>query len=297
MEHMGTELSLQRHLKEAYGIQHFDDESKYWNWASATLSPARFRRLAGFMERFADGHVSQQTQWDFYQYISIPEIGSIAHSIKANAIAKTGAAVEPLLSSKASVLDLGCCTGYLTTWYAKRSRSRGVTGTDFSPRCIKYAGRKAEELGISNVEFVRMDITKSLPEKQFAAIVDTQTLCYLEDLQSVFRAIRERLRNDGVFISVPALREAESAVRYLQKMTAAGLVPKEVKVVFFSDLGSQGAYPMFIAGPSGTATDLDVGNLYKEIHVKLNGHRERKKRKRAMEWDERGPGVPNHVKI
>lgn len=262
--------SLERHLENHYGIHHFDDMFDYWNWARATLSPARFRRLTGHMESFADGDVAQQTQWSFYQYISDPEIGSVAHSFKADAIAKTGGLVEPLLSTRSSVLDVGCCTGYLTTWYAKRNRSSVVTGIDFSPRCIKYAARKAEELEISNAEFVHMDITKNLPQKQFDAIVDTQTLCYLDDQQRVFRVLRERLGNDGLFISVAALRDSESASHYLQQMTAAGLVLREVKVVFFSDLGGQGAYPAFIAGPSGKAIDLDVGNLYKGILAKLN---------------------------
>lgn len=62
---------------------------------------------------------------------------------------------QGMYNKDSHVLDVGCGTGRYALALARHCRS--VVGVDFSPRMLRIAREKAEELGLANVRFICLD--------------------------------------------------------------------------------------------------------------------------------------------
>jgi methylase of polypeptide subunit release factors len=91
----------------------------------------------------------------FFDFIAKPPILGLVHSLKADAMRVSGDAIAEHLPDRSRILDLGCHAGYLTTWYARLLPSASVLGVDRSRPAIETARQFAEQLGVSNVAFLR----------------------------------------------------------------------------------------------------------------------------------------------
>jgi SAM-dependent methyltransferase len=93
-------------------------------------------------------------------------------------------AIGPLVSARladaATILDVGCGPGILTTYYARRYPRARVTGIDRSPVCIAEAQRKMEALHLDNVRFECSDLGASSRDETYDCIVATHALVQSE---------------------------------------------------------------------------------------------------------------------
>lgn len=100
-----------------------------------------------------------------------------------------------------NILDLGCGRGRHSITLAQRGYT--VTGTDLSEKAIEKAGRIADELNLTNVEFHIRDMRNSLPDT-FDAIVNLFTTFgyFLKDEENsrVLQSAFEMLKPKGIFI-------------------------------------------------------------------------------------------------
>lgn len=123
-----------------------------------------------------------------------------------------------------SVLDLGCCFGFLPILLAERRPDALVVGSDLSPGTVALAGRVARALG-STARFLTSDATRlPLPDRA----VDTVTLVHLlEHLPPaaghdvVAEAMRVAKRR--VVIAVPLEDVANPAYGHVRTFTLASL--------------------------------------------------------------------------
>lgn len=252
---------LKEHL-ERYGIRHFEGED-YWEWARQELGEP----LAKEADRLRSKVTRQcalkpEDVQRFYEFIADPKRAGVVHSMKADAIRASGSAVEERLKGRERILDLGCHLGYLTAWYALKDRERRVTGIDFSKRSIREARKKAGELGVGNVHFQVEEITRFMSEESFDAIVDTQTISSIEDRDSLFQRLYRFLTPEGVFLSIPALKSAREARRFLGSLRRPGFHVNTFEFIFYLDCGEPGAYPMITAGQFGEDCGIDIEEAY-----------------------------------
>ena len=101
-------------------------------------------------------HNSAQ-RYDDVPYPSLPAPGSHPERL-ATIAAMRG--MQPADVSRARVLELGCGTGENLLPMAERYSQANFLGIDFSARQVELATRAAIELGLSNVEFRKLDIAQ-----------------------------------------------------------------------------------------------------------------------------------------
>lgn len=98
-------------------------------------------------------------------------------------------------------LDLGSGTGYPALLAAQKVGPTGrVTGVDFSGGMLDVARRKAETLGLGNIEFKECDVT-SLPfeDSSFDAVTSRFCLMFLPELAKTLSEVFRVLKPGGRF--------------------------------------------------------------------------------------------------
>lgn len=101
----------------------------------------------------------------------------------------------------ARILELCCGTGRLTIPIAKDGYN--ITGVDYTPSMLEQAKSKASAQGF-NIEFIEADIrTLDLPEKYDLIFIPFNSIHHLygnDDLFKAFTAVKNHLKNDGLFL-------------------------------------------------------------------------------------------------
>lgn len=97
------------------------------------------------------------------------------------------------------VLDVACGTGLIARKAAEAVGPHGrVVGIDLSGRMANAARRQAQEHGVSNATFVRMDAEKlELPDASFDVVLCALGLMYMPDPVQALREMRRVLRAGG----------------------------------------------------------------------------------------------------
>lgn len=100
-----------------------------------------------------------------------------------------------------TLLDLGCGTGGHASLMTQRGYA--VTGVDRSDHMLEKAREKAQKENLT-IDFTRQDITRLKLDETFDAVVSMfAVIGYItgnDDLDKVFKTIREHLTPGGVFI-------------------------------------------------------------------------------------------------
>jgi ubiquinone/menaquinone biosynthesis C-methylase UbiE len=105
------------------------------------------------------------------------------------------------------VLDIGTGTGHLAIGAAKIVSKKGrIIGIDISPEMLKIAERKAETLGLTNIEFQLADAEQlSYPDRSFDRILCANTFPWLEDKADTLASWYRLLKPGGeIGIHTPA---------------------------------------------------------------------------------------------
>jgi ubiquinone/menaquinone biosynthesis C-methylase UbiE len=100
-----------------------------------------------------------------------------------------------LISGDATVLDLGCGTGYGTVELAAAG---SITGADIAAEAVAHA---REHYGRDGVRFIEASCTAvPLEDEQFDVITAFEVIEHLEDWRGLLREARRLLKPDGVFV-------------------------------------------------------------------------------------------------
>jgi len=147
------------------------------------------------------------------------------------------------LSSKSSVLDVGCGKGFMMHDMALLITGIKVKGIDISEYAIENT--------IDDMKpHVRVANAKELPfkDKSFDVVISINTVHNLEkeDCAKALREI-ERVSKGKSFITVDAYRnEKEKELMYAWNLTAKTIMQVDEWIKFFNDIGYSGDYYWFM---------------------------------------------------
>jgi ubiquinone/menaquinone biosynthesis C-methylase UbiE len=105
------------------------------------------------------------------------------------------------MGDASTVLDVGPGDG----WPALRiaDRFKRVVGIDPSPRRVRVQRENAERLGITNVEFLEMDVTSmTFADRSFGGVVAASSIEQSEDPERALREVFRVLEEGGAFAMV-----------------------------------------------------------------------------------------------
>jgi ubiquinone/menaquinone biosynthesis C-methylase UbiE len=105
------------------------------------------------------------------------------------------------IPSNASVLDVGCGSGWATRVMATKAATGRVIGIDISDEMVKVAQQSSTSF--PNVEF-RVATAERLPfgDGEFTHAFSMESLYYYADIISALKEIRRVLSSGGVFVCV-----------------------------------------------------------------------------------------------
>jgi SAM-dependent methyltransferase len=95
------------------------------------------------------------------------------------------------VTAREQAMELGCGTGLVTALLAPSLRH--VLAVDGSANMLDVLRRKASDLGIHNIEPLEMDLSQHMPVGPFDLIYSSMTLHHIEDVETLFRRVYERL--------------------------------------------------------------------------------------------------------
>ena len=103
------------------------------------------------------------------------------------------------LAAGERVLDVACGTGLVALAAAESVGASGsVAGIDLSSRMVDGARRRAEERGLPNAMFARMDAERlEFPDESFDVVLCALGLMYMPDPAQAMREMRRVLRPGG----------------------------------------------------------------------------------------------------
>lgn len=116
----------------------------------------------------------------FYDLTAQPTILSVIHSQRYDYYEAVGLSVASRLGDAQRVLDFGCGTGILTTFYASRFPDKEFIAIDRSPASIAAARQQSKELGQTNVRFDCLDVERESLRGSFDLILATHALMQAE---------------------------------------------------------------------------------------------------------------------
>lgn len=169
-------------------------------------------------------------------------VGSLLHDI---------AAVFSLLPPPpAKIIDLGCGSGWTSSFYAKAGYE--VVGVDISPDAIKAAKKHFKD--VPGLSFKAADYDDPGFTSQFDAAVFFDSLHHAEDELDALRAAKEALKPGGILVAYePGVGHSKTA-KSLEAVEKYGvnerdmppkLLKKQLKRAGFSDIKVY-AYPAII---------------------------------------------------
>lgn len=107
--------------------------------------------------------------------------------------------ISKSIQQSSSVLDAGCGTGFITNYLAYTYSKKKFTGVDFAGS-IDHAKQIKQELGLTNLSFVKDDLTKFNSAKKFDAVICQGVLHHIPEYKQVLVRLKNMLSDDGIFV-------------------------------------------------------------------------------------------------
>ncbi|OGS45236.1 MAG: hypothetical protein A2539_10420 [Elusimicrobia bacterium RIFOXYD2_FULL_34_15] len=109
-----------------------------------------------------------------------------------------GAIMELLPKPPATLLDLGCGTGWTSCFFAKRGYE--VTGQDIAEDMIVCANKNKDKEGLKNINFIECDYENMNLDNKFDCAVFYDSLHHSEDEKEAIKCVYKSLKDGGVLI-------------------------------------------------------------------------------------------------
>jgi SAM-dependent methyltransferase len=169
--------ALIAHL-EFWKLRRFDSDDAYFQWQRRSLPAEELALLHRCVEQKRQGTSADEIA--FYDATADPHILPVLYSQRYEYYLAVGALVAERISRAESVLDFGCGTGILTTFYARRFPHVSFLGVDRSRESLRRAEEQAGALGLRNVRFEYWDIVERRPPGMVDLVVATHALLQAE---------------------------------------------------------------------------------------------------------------------
>ena len=224
-------MTFEEHLK-LFNIFYFSNFDEIDNFASTNLPMPSTEELKFINHREkADPSSSIIDNLKFYTAIGKSEIlQTVILSERYGSYVSSSNFILKNLNKVKTVLDIGCSTGYLTTYYGLKNPQSLFVGIDFSLESINKANNMKDELSINNIDFIHKDMNNiNYPDKYFELIIDTQSIYYSKNYLKTFNHLKKILSNNGVLITIPGIGEKELIKQYIDQIQTVGFSIKDFR--------------------------------------------------------------------
>ncbi|MCG3151877.1 MAG: Trans-aconitate 2-methyltransferase [bacterium] len=170
------DAAITAHLA-AHGVLPFDDAEgpqRFYGWVRELLGPERCAKVEELRQRRGrEGAARYTDDVAFYETFSDANTARALLSTRYDYLRQTGPRVVEHLPPEGTIVDIGCCTGMLTNFYAQQRPDLQFLGLDRVPATLKTARRDAQALGLKNVRFDTADVLRLIPVRNAAGAVST----------------------------------------------------------------------------------------------------------------------------
>ena len=173
-----TTLCEAREHLASWGLKRFTSDEAYFQWQRQALSSQELAELHRQVEQKRRG--SSAEEGAFYDATAHPRILPVLCSQRFDYYVAVGPRVAARIGDAQIILDFGCGTGILTTFYAKQFPDRTFLGIDRSPASIFRAMEQATVLGLKNVRFECRDLMQQALSGAYDLVVATHALVQAE---------------------------------------------------------------------------------------------------------------------
>ena len=233
--------TLRDHLS-ANGLREFSEGRKYRRWMRGKIGATKCATIDWYRNE-AHGFHYQVMRTAMYDEIGAPGVFGPVASERYGAMLASGEAVLPFLPAAGRILDVGCATGVLTSWWAMQVPGATVTGCDNTPAAVSTANQGDAHAG--NVSFVVADATLGLPDGPFSLVISTQSVVEnADELPSVLGHIASVLAPDGTYLAIEPLSTLRGVRMYTEFANDAGMVLQSLGMVPYLMFGALQAYPV-----------------------------------------------------
>ena len=266
--------SLKKHLTN-FGLKFFNNFDQYDLWKENYFEKSNIsidikKKYLMFLEKNLRNN-SYNLGDDFYDLIAKQKkLMLITHSIKSNEILNSGLSVINDLKENSNILDIGCNSGYLTSFYAKVFPNSNFIGLDKSRNAILQAFK------IFNIEEYNNLILSYdyniLKKHRFNFITDTQCFCTLnkKDLFDILELLKDSFHSNIKIISISNLRNEENADTFLKIFLKKGLFVDSICPLFVDTLNGIVAYTKIIFSEKKNNYNYNLNLYFKNVRKKIS---------------------------
>ena len=194
----------------------------------------------------------------------------ITHSLKSNEILNSGLSVINELKENSNILDIGCNSGYLTSFYAKEFPYSNFIGFDKSKNSILQAFNIFNFKEYNNL--VLSYDYNILNKYRFDFITDTQCFCTLnkKQLYSILEHLKKSLHSNIKIISISNLSNEKNADIFLKLFKDKGLFVESISPLLVNTLSGIVAYTKIIFTKKKNNNNHDLNLYFNNIRKKIS---------------------------
>ena len=258
-----------------YGFRFFDNFDQYYLWRDNYIYQSNINldilnKYLMFLEKNSINSNYKLCN-EFYDLIAKhQELMVITHSMKSNDILNSGISVISELKENLNILDIGCNTAYLTSFYAKIFPNSNFVGFDISKSSILQASKILNLKQYSNL-ILSYDYNL-LKKYKFNCIIDTQCFCNLKknDLLNMLDLITEQQHLNVKIISISNLRNENDANIFLKLFLKKGLYIERVAPLYIDTLSGIVGYTKIIFTRKKNNIEFNLSSYFKNIRKKIS---------------------------
>ena len=266
--------SLKKHLIN-FGLKFFNNFDQYDFWKESYLKKENIsndtkKKYLKFLEKNLINR-SYSLGDDFYDLIAKKKkLMLITHSMKSNEILNCGLSIINEIKENSNILDIGCNSGYLTSFYAKILPNSNIIGLDKSKNSILQGLKLSNSEQYKNLFLsYEYDILKKF---SFNFITDTQCFCTLKknELLTVLELLKKSMHSNIRIISISNLRNEKDAVFFLKLFSKKGLFVESITPLFIETLGGIVAYTKIIFTRKKNCNEYDLNLHFNNVREKIS---------------------------
>ena len=266
--------SLKKHLTD-FGLKFFNNFDQYGLWQEdyfekSNISTDTKKKYLRFLEKNLRSN-SYSLGDDFYDLIAKQKkLMLIAHSMKSNEILNSGLSVINELKENSNIVDIGCNSGYLTSFYAKVFPNSNFIGFDKSKNSILQASKIFNFEQYNNL--VLSYDYNILYQHKFNFIIDTQCFCTLnkKELFVILELLKNSLHSNVKIISISNLRNEENTDIFLKLFLKKGLFAESISPLYVNTLSGIVAYTKIIFSEKNNNNNYNLNLYFNNIRKKIS---------------------------
>ena len=266
--------TLKQHLINL-GFKFFDSYDQYDLWKEYCFEKKNIpigvkNKYTMFLKKNSINR-NYRLENDFYDLIGKhKELMIITHSKKSNEIFNSGLHVVSELKENSNILDVGCNSGYLTSFYAKIFSSSSFIGFDKSKHTILQGLKMFNFKKYSNL--VLSYDCEILKKNKFNFIIDTQCFSNLKnkELLSLLHLLSYCSHVNVRMISISNLRNEEETRIFLKIFEKKSFYAKSITAILVETLYGVVAYTKIIFTKKKIEKRYDLKSYFNDIRKKIS---------------------------